>query len=536
MKVFSVAAAAATLFATTVVADVDPIVIKGTKFFYKTNGTQFFIKGVAYQQDLSSNGTVSGATTYKDPLADATACARDVPYLKQLQTNTIRVYAIDPTADHSSCMKLLQDNGIYVVADLSEPSTSINRDDPSWTDDLYTRYTSVVDAMANYTNVLGFFAGNEVSNKFNNTAASAFVKAAVRDTKSYISQKNYRAIGVGYATNDDADIRENMANYFNCGDKSSSIDFWGYNVYSWCGDSSYETSGYNTRTEQFANYSVPVFFAEYGCNTAPPRLFTETVALFGDDMSPVWSGGIVYMYFEETNNYGLVTVGSDSKVTTLSDFSRYSTEIAKVTPSSINSASYNPTNTALAACPSVYSEWQAVASPLPPAANPQLCSCMLNSVSCTVTDKTSEDDYGTLFSQVCGYSNGTYCAGIQHNATTGTYGAYGMCNPKEQLAFAFNQYYQAQSNKASACAFGGSASTKAATSASGTCASLMSQAGTAGTGTVTAKATGGATSTAKSSSKSSAGAVSIPHFNFGMLQLGAYIFGAALTGAGMILL
>jgi hypothetical protein len=31
-------------------AAVDPIVIKGQKFFYKSNGTQFFMKGVAYQR------------------------------------------------------------------------------------------------------------------------------------------------------------------------------------------------------------------------------------------------------------------------------------------------------------------------------------------------------------------------------------------------------------------------------------------------------------------------------------------------------
>lgn len=46
MRGFSVASAAAALVATTslfvskVAADVDPIVIKGSKFFYKSNGTQ----------------------------------------------------------------------------------------------------------------------------------------------------------------------------------------------------------------------------------------------------------------------------------------------------------------------------------------------------------------------------------------------------------------------------------------------------------------------------------------------------------------
>ena len=205
-------------------------------------------------------------------------------------------------------MQLLQDAGIYVVADLGEPETSINRDTPEWNTKLYGRYTSVIDSLAKYTNVLGFFAGNEVSNSPNNTMASAFVKAAVRDSKAYIVQKKYREIGVGYATNDD-DTRTSLANYFNCGPKEDAIDFWGYNVYSWCGKSSYHQSHYDTRTEEFSSYSVPAFFAEYGCITET-RYFTEVGALFGKEMTPVWSGGIVYMYFQEANDYGTLEMGS----------------------------------------------------------------------------------------------------------------------------------------------------------------------------------------------------------------------------------
>ena len=49
--------------------------------------------------------------------------------------------------------------GIYVISDLSEPKTSINRNDPVWDDVVYKRYTTVVDALAGYSNVVGFFAG-----------------------------------------------------------------------------------------------------------------------------------------------------------------------------------------------------------------------------------------------------------------------------------------------------------------------------------------------------------------------------------------
>jgi hypothetical protein len=219
----------------------------------------------------------------------------------------IRTYAIDPTADHSACMKLLEAAGIYVFSDLGEPSLSINRDSPSWNTDLFARYKAVVDELQQYSNVIGYFAGNEVSNAKNNTMASAFVKAAVRDTKAYIKSKKYRWQGVGYAANDDVDIRSQMSDYFNCGDQSDAIDFWGYNIYSWCGQSSMQKSGYDTDTKFFANYSVPVFFAEYGCNLpsgAADRIFQETASLYGDEMSAVFSGGIVYMYFEEANDYG----------------------------------------------------------------------------------------------------------------------------------------------------------------------------------------------------------------------------------------
>lgn len=266
------------------------------------------MRGIAYQRDVGSAGAKSDPTAkYQDPLADEDACKRDVPYLQDLNINIIRTYAIDPKKDHSKCMSLLQDAGIYVVSDLSEPATSINREDPQWNTELYDRYTAVVDEMTKYSNVVGFFAGNEVSNSANNTGASAYVKAAVRDTKKYIKDHTNRWFGVGYAANDDKDIRSEIADFFSCGQSEESIDFWGYNIYSWCGDSSMQKSGYDKQVEFFQDFNVPVFFAEYGCNLpngAKNRKWQETTALYSDDMTKVFSGGLVYMYFQEENDYG----------------------------------------------------------------------------------------------------------------------------------------------------------------------------------------------------------------------------------------
>ncbi|THV54842.1 hypothetical protein BGAL_0019g00430 [Botrytis galanthina] len=540
MKTFgftSAAAAALTgaFFASSAAAaDLPSIVIKGSHFFYE-NGTEFFIRGVAYQQDVNAN-TTSDAT-FTDPLADEAGCKRDIPILQELGTNVIRVYAINSSLDHSVCMGLLNDAGIYLIQDLSNPSSSINRNDPEWSTDLFATYAGVVDAMAKYTNVLGFFAGNEVSNDVNNTNASAFVKAAVRDTKAYIKTKGYRTIGVGYATNDDANIRIDLAHYFNCGDADSAIDFWGYNIYSWCGDSSYTKSGYDQRTLEFANYSVPAFFAEYGCNTVQPRKFTEVGAIYGDKMTEVWSGGIVYMYFQEANDYGLVSVSGDS-VSKLSDFTALSKQLASATPSFTNSASYTVTNTVAQACPATGTAW-AASSNLPPIANAELCECMVKSLSCVANSGISGNSSADLFDYVCGLDSAA-CDGISKDATTGTYGAYSMCTSAQQLSFVFDQYYQNNNKAATACDFSGNAKTQTGAKSS-TCSSLISQAGTAGTGTVTSAPTGTGSSSSSSGSststkKSAAGATIVPRFDLGLLQLGAYIVVAGMAGAGMIML
>ncbi|TQB70758.1 1,3-beta-glucanosyltransferase gas1 [Monascus purpureus] len=518
-----------------VAADVDPIVIKGSHFFYKTNGSEFFIRGVAYQQNVDASDSNSNLT-YSDPLADVAGCKRDIPYLKELQTNVVRVYAIDPTQDHSECMQMLADAGIYVISDLSEPSLSINRISPSWNIELYNRYTSVIDALANYTNTLGFFAGNEVSNNNSNTDASAFVKAAVRDMKKYIASKNYRDIGVGYSADDDATIREQVREYFDCGTDAERIDFFGLNIYEWCGHSSYTTSGYANRTQDFSDYDVPVFFSEYGCNTVQPRSFDDVQALYGPEMTGVWSGGIVYMYFQEANDFGLVEVDGDS-VKPLSDFTSLSSQLAKISPSSTNMAQYTPSKTANLACPTVDASWEA-SSKLPPTPDENVCNCMYSTLTCVPDSKLSDEDIGKLLGVVCGLSSSA-CDGVAANATNGEYGEYSMCGAKEQLGYALNAYYEEQGKDASACNFKGSATTQVA-SASGGCSAVLSSASAAVTASSTASGSAGsADSTAShSGSKGAAPSFRAPHV-FGIsdaFQIGAYAVTAVGTGLLMIVL
>ncbi|KAH3661587.1 hypothetical protein OGAPHI_006435 [Ogataea philodendri] len=478
------------------------IEVVGNKFFYSNNGSQFYIRGVAYQSDTSG----STNATFVDPLVDKTTCERDIPYLKELNTNVIRVYALNAEEDHSDCMSLLQDAGIYVIADLAEPSLSISTTDPSWSEELYDRYVSVVDMMQQYDNVLGFFAGNEVVTNSSNTDAAPFVKAAIRDMKKYMKSSGYRSIPIGYSANDDSKTRVASADYFSCGDDDESADFYGINMYEWCGDSTFQTSGYEDRTKEFSNLTIPVFFSEYGCNAEQPRKFTEVQALYSDEMTDVWSGGIVYMYYQETNDYGLVSVVDDNTVSTMADFKYYSSEINNISPTSATADSASSSASELT-CPTGFKYWDA-SQDLPPTPEEQVCDCMSASLNCVVSDDVSSDDYEDLFSTVCGLVN---CTGINTDGSSGTYGAYSFCSSKDMLSFVINLYYEKEGKSSSACDFSGSASLVSGSTAS-SCSSILSAAGTDGTGSVTgsfSNASGsGSGSTATSTGSSESGSSS----------------------------
>jgi hypothetical protein len=175
---------------------------------------------------------------------------------------------------------------------------------------------------------------------------------------------------------------------------------------------------------------------------------------------------------------------------------------------------------------------------------------MDKALNCVPSSQINSDNIGDFFGLVCGLSESA-CAGIAANATSGDYGAYGMCNPMQQLGWALNSYYEQQlaaGNGASACDFSGSATTQAAASPTGQCASLVSQAGSGGTGTVTSAptATGGSSSGGSSSggsgSSSTGSSAGVPgqstlaSLNFGYVQLGLYMVCAFVAGAGMIVL
>lgn len=260
-----------------------------------------------------------------------------------------------------------------------------------------------MDEFQKYNNTAGFFVGNEVlttgkSQPMNahrressyliiystgdGSVAAPYVKAAARDVKAYRNSKNYRNIPVGYSAGkllshipltfsfyanppsaDISSLRPMLQNYLACGTNSSeSLDFFSLNAYEWCGTSSYTVSGYSELTANVTTYNIPIFFSETGCIKPRPRTFEDQAAIFGDKMTPYWSGAIIYEWIEESNDYGLVSYGkkvdptasdappdgytrSGTPTPISPDFTYLSNQWKTLTPSGVKESDYTPTLT-----------------------------------------------------------------------------------------------------------------------------------------------------------------------------------------------
>lgn len=281
-------------------------------------------------------GGTSAVNTKSDPLTDPSTCKRDAALMQMLGINTIRIYNVQPHLNHNECVSIFDEAGIYIILDVNSPlpNGALNRAEPwtTYTPLYFQQVFGVIEAFMNFENVLGFFAGNEVINQQATWLAPAYVRAVVRDMKDYIAKHAPRAIPVGYSAADVRPILTDTARYFECEMKnstSSRIDFFGLNSYSWCADATYVSSGYNILTEDFSNATIPVFFSEYGCNAVTPRTFTEVQALYGEQMSQVFSGGLVYEWNQEANDYGLISTDGN-KVTLLTDFQNLQKQFNKL--------------------------------------------------------------------------------------------------------------------------------------------------------------------------------------------------------------
>jgi hypothetical protein len=241
-------------------------------------------------------------------LADPEICARDIPFITQLGINTLDILSIDPKISHTSCMKLLQDAGIYVLIALngdhsSAPHGFIDGSSRILSHDyeMMDYYTSIIDSFQRYPNTLGFFVriGHKSMSGINTIPTW---KATVRNMKEYIATKNYRKIPIGATASDHNRMR--VADYMNCGERNNSIDFFGINRPSdetSCADiSSWFDEGI---VDEYREFSIPTYF-KAGCLNDLRGNFDEIPIIYSNTSSSVFSGAIVNAWTDFITSHG----------------------------------------------------------------------------------------------------------------------------------------------------------------------------------------------------------------------------------------
>ncbi|KAL1838482.1 hypothetical protein VTJ49DRAFT_2620 [Mycothermus thermophilus] len=196
-------------------------------------------------------------------------------------------------------------------------------------------------------------------------------------------------------------------------------------------------------------------------------------------------------------------------------------------------SAYTPTNSPQP-CPAIDDDWRVKGSALPPKPDRETCDCMFSTLACVPADNLKEKDYGEIFGYICGTAPEA-CVGIGANATTGVYGAYSMCNAREQLGYVLDQYYQIQGGVSSACDFDGKASLVGGSGqATGKCATLLASASAANEAAATS--TGAVDDPSESENAAVAFGPARGGFMLGELAVGLYAVAAMAVGATMVLL
>jgi hypothetical protein len=102
--------------------------------------------------------------------------------------------------------------------------------------------------------------------------------------------------------------------------------------------------------------------SEYGC-TKSTRNWEETAALYSDEMTAVYSGGLAYEYSVEENNFGMVTIESSSSVTEGPSFKTLMTAF-KNNPIPSGDGGYDSTGGS-SDCPAKSANWDVSGDALP---------------------------------------------------------------------------------------------------------------------------------------------------------------------------
>jgi hypothetical protein len=108
--------------------------------------------------------------------------------------NTIRVYNLDPTANHDDCASIFNAAGIYMILDVNSPlpNGALDRSAPwdTYNNIYMKRVFGVIEAFKNFPNTLAFFSGNEVINQASVIQVPAYIRVRVSQTIAGVKREN----------------------------------------------------------------------------------------------------------------------------------------------------------------------------------------------------------------------------------------------------------------------------------------------------------------------------------------------------------
>jgi hypothetical protein len=493
------------------------MIIQGSRFFHENSGSQFFMRGVHVHDSDRSTGS---ALTIVDVLSEGLLCERDIPYFLKLNINTILVEDIDITRDHSSCMDQLANAGIYVLlyftgksirSVMDEHGKTFSRWDYIWYQSMERR----IDEFHRYPNTLGiaYFTGTV------HDITLPKAKAAIVHMKEYMRQKGYRRLPFGFEgdeTRNEVDLTaSSLPDFVNCGDRDSSADFYSIGLSPSCLKNSYIIR--SRLTEKYSNYSIPTVLS-YRCNTTDQHDFAEIPEILGEDGSKVFSGvsfqewfdlrrggngsrtgmsscTLIYCIIGTYSIAGLVDIKGNN-VLPNAGFFALSSRFGAIKSSSSKMQDYIPTEAALPLCNKIiinnvrYADHngtfnEEIAPKFPGKPYQRLCSCMMETLHCTLNNKTSPATAKKKFNEIC-EDNVDNCRAINFRAKQGEFGSYAGCVQQERVSWQFNQNFVKGTWNATDCiSSGGEVQTPSPTEETSECGVLLRQAGPEGTGTIT---------------------------------------------------
>lgn len=310
----------------------NPLEIKGYKFFDSVTGDEVVIRGIDYYpRPNSGNLNLNSQDFYTD--AHRSMWERDIPYLEKLGVNAIRLYAVDPDQTHDSFMCALDTAGIYVIVSMAHdcPTCAVTRDEAfpdgkCYPPELKNQGQRVIREFAKFPNTLAFSAGNEVNHfappgqpEWNAPCQKKFV----RDMREYVDlcSETMRKIPIGLVAADSD--RDENALYYNCqsdpDDDYEYAEWYGLNSYVTCNidiEEYQDAKGLLSMQKSFESYnlSIPVLMTEFGClsDTYPTvdgyagqRNFLQAKWMLEEpQLHNIFAGGFAFEYSIEAANAG----------------------------------------------------------------------------------------------------------------------------------------------------------------------------------------------------------------------------------------